>query len=43
VALTPRLDHVATVGRGMLQVRGETLPASDGYREVIDQFFARWQ
>jgi two-component system response regulator LytT len=37
------LDHVAAVGRGTLQVRGETLPISDGYREVVDQFFARWK
>lgn len=35
------LDHVAAVGRGTLQVRGETLPVSDGYREVVDAFFAR--
>lgn len=37
------LDHVAAVGRGTLQVRSETLPVSDGYREVVDQFFARWK
>ena len=37
------LDHVAAVGRGTLQVRQETLPVSDGYREVVDQFFARWK
>ena len=43
MARTLRLDHVATVGRGALQVRSETLPASDDYCEVIDQFFARWQ
>ena len=37
------LDHVAAVGRGTLQVRGETLPISDGYREGVDAFFARWK
>ncbi len=37
------LDHVAAVGRGTLQVRGETLPISDGYREAVDAFFARWK
>ena len=37
------LDHVAAVGRGTLQVRGETLPVSDGYREGVDAFFARWK
>jgi two-component system response regulator LytT len=37
------LDHVAAVGRGNLQVRTETLPISDGYREAVDAFFARWK
>lgn len=37
------LDHVAAVGCGTLQVRGETLPVSDGYHEVVDQFFACWK
>jgi two-component system response regulator LytT len=37
------LDHVAVVGRGTLQVRTETLPVSDGYREAVDAFFARWK
>lgn len=37
------LDHVAAVGRGTLQVRQETLPVSDGYREAVDAFFARWK
>ena len=37
------LDHVAAVGRGTLQVRAETLPVSDGYREAVDQFFSRWK
>ncbi len=37
------LDHVAAVGRGTLQVRAETLPVSDGYREAVDAFFARWK
>jgi len=37
------LDHVAAVGRGTLQVRTETLPISDGYREAVDAFFARWK
>ena len=37
------LDHVAAVGRGTLQVRTETLPISDGYREAVDGFFARWK
>jgi DNA-binding LytR/AlgR family response regulator len=37
------LDHVAAVGRGTLQVSKETLPVSDGYREAVDAFFARWK
>jgi DNA-binding LytR/AlgR family response regulator len=37
------LDHVAAVGRGTLQVKAETLPVSDGYREAVDAFFARWK
>ena len=37
------LDHVAAVGRGTLQVAKETLPVSDGYREAVDAFFARWK
>ena len=37
------LDHVAAVGRGTLQVGKETLPVSDGYREAVDAFFARWK
>lgn len=35
------LDHVAAVGQGARQVRQETLPVSDGYREVVDAFFTR--
>lgn len=37
------LDHVAAVGRGTVQVRQESLPVSDGYRETVDQFFSRWK
>ncbi len=37
------LDHVAAVGRGTLQVRQQTLPVGDGYREVVDQFLSRWK
>jgi len=37
------LDHVAAVGRGTVQLRQETLPVSDGYREAVDQFFSRWK
>ena len=37
------LDRVAIVGRGTVQVRQQTLPVSDGYREVVDQFFNRWK
>ncbi|NML66938.1 response regulator transcription factor [Hymenobacter sp. RP-2-7] len=37
------LDHVAAVGRGTLQVAKETLPVSDGYRDAVDAFFARWK
>lgn len=37
------LDHVAAVGRGTLQVGKETLPVSDGYRDAVDAFFARWK
>jgi hypothetical protein len=32
------LDHVAAEGCGTLQVRGETLPVSDGCSEVVNHF-----
>ncbi len=37
------LDHIQAVGRGTVQIAGQTLPVSDGYREVFDQFFSRWK
>lgn len=37
------LNHIQAVGRGTVQIRGETLPVSDGYREAFDQFFSRWK
>lgn len=37
------LNHIQAVGRGMVQIRGETLPVSDGYREAFDHFFSRWK
>ena len=37
------LSHLQAVGRGTVQIRGETLPVSDGYREAFDQFFSRWK
>ena len=37
------LNHIQAVGRGTVQIRGETLPVSDGYRETFDQFFSRWK
>ena len=37
------LGHIQSVGRGTVQIGGETLPVSDGYREGFDQFFSRWK
>jgi two-component system response regulator LytT len=37
------LNHIQAVGRGTVQIQGETLPVSDGYRETFDQFFSRWK
>ncbi|MBF9219772.1 LytR/AlgR family response regulator transcription factor [Hymenobacter ruricola] len=37
------LGHIQAVGRGTVQIQGETLPVSDGYREAFDQFFSRWK
>ena len=37
------LGHIQSVGRGTVQIAGETLPVSDGYREAFDQFFSRWK
>lgn len=37
------LGHIQSVGRGTVQLAGETLPVSDGYRETFDQFFSRWK
>ena len=37
------LGHIQSVGRGTVQIAGETLPVSDGYREGFDQFFSRWK
>jgi DNA-binding LytR/AlgR family response regulator len=37
------LNHIQAVGRGTVQIAGETLPVSDGYREAFDQFFSRWK
>jgi two-component system response regulator LytT len=37
------LNHIQAVGRGTVQIEGETLPVSDGYREAFDQFFSRWK
>ena len=37
------LGHIQSVGRGTVQLAGETLPVSDGYRDTFDQFFSRWK
>ena len=37
------LDHVQAVGRGTVQLRGQTLPVSESYREVFDRYFSRWK
>ena len=37
------LNHIQAVGRGTVQIAGETLPVSDGHREAFDQFFSRWK
>jgi two-component system response regulator LytT len=37
------LAHIQAVGRGTVQIKGETLPVSDGYREAFDQFFSKWK
>jgi two-component system response regulator LytT len=36
-------NHIRAVGRGTVQIQGETLPASGGYRETFDRFFSRWK
>jgi two-component system response regulator LytT len=37
------LNHIQAIGRGTVQIKGETIPVSDGYREVFDQFFSKWK
>jgi two-component system response regulator LytT len=37
------LGHVQAVGRGTVQLRGQTLPVSESYREVFDRHFSRWK
>lgn len=37
------LSHIQAVGRGTVQIQGETLPVSDGHRDAFDQFFNRWK
>ena len=37
------LGHLQSVGRGTVQLAGETLLVSDGYRETFDAFFSRWK
>jgi two-component system response regulator LytT len=37
------LDHVQAVGRSTVQLRGETLPVSESYREAFDRHFSRWK
>ncbi|WP_345237462.1 LytTR family DNA-binding domain-containing protein [Hymenobacter saemangeumensis] len=37
------LDHIQAIGRGTVQIKGETIPVSDGYRETFDQFFSKWK
>ena len=37
------LGHIQAIGRGTVQIKGETIPVSDGYREVFDQFFSKWK
>ena len=37
------LGHIQSMGRGTVQIAGETLPVSDGYREAFDQFFSHWK
>ena len=37
------LTHLQAVGRGTVQIKGETLPVSDGYREAFDRFFSKWK
>jgi len=37
------LNHIQAVGRGTVQIKGETLPVSDGYREGFDAYFSKWK
>jgi DNA-binding LytR/AlgR family response regulator len=37
------LGHIQAVGRGTVQIKGETLPVSDGYREGFDAYFSKWK
>jgi two-component system response regulator LytT len=37
------LNHIQAVGRGTVQIKGETLPVTDGYREDFDVYFSKWK
>ncbi|WP_375433807.1 LytR/AlgR family response regulator transcription factor [uncultured Hymenobacter sp.] len=37
------LSHIASIGRGTVHIGTETIPVSDTYREVFDQFVSRWK
>jgi two-component system response regulator LytT len=37
------LNHLQAVGRGTVQIKGATLPVSDGYREAFDAYFSKWK
>ena len=37
------LGHIASIGRGTVQIGTETIAVSDGYREAFDQFISRWK
>ncbi|MBC6612194.1 response regulator transcription factor [Hymenobacter sp. BT507] len=37
------LEHITSIGRGTVQISNETLPVSDSYRDVFEQFISRWK
>lgn len=37
------LNRITSVGRNLVQIGEQSIPVSDAYREVFDQFMSRWK
>lgn len=37
------LNRISSVGRNLVQIGEQSIPVSDAYREVFDQFMSRWK